>query len=197
MLCPSCTNKIIETLTFTESSIHTNHAYFSEYTNDIKALLSYIKFENNEFLAETVGDTLASLRFQEHPFFKTIDYWTSVPLHPQKLKKRGFNQATLLFEPFFKGTDVHYIDIVSRIKNTIPLFQMSKDERLNEIKESFCINEKYNKDDITNKTLVLCDDIYTTGTTINELKSVLEQLPFNEIKTITVTQVMDINAQIT
>lgn len=195
MLCPSCTNKIIDTLTFTESSIHPNHAYFSEYTNDIKALLSNIKFENNLFLAETVGDTLASLRFQEYPFFKTIDYWTSVPLHPQKLKKRGFNQATLLFEPFFKDTDIHYIDIVSRIKNTIPLFQMSKDERLNEIKESFCINEKYNKDDITNKTLVLCDDIYTTGTTINELKSVLEHLPFKEIKTITVTQVMDINAQ--
>lgn len=190
-LCVTCVESLRSSLRLAMSSSIASYAYFSAYSDDIRDILSSIKFEGNEFLAERVGEILVSLPCLDHRFFQSIDYWMAVPLHPKKFKKRGFNQVNKIFNLLFEQKSIPHLDIVYRSKDTHPLFGMSRDQRLSEIEKSFCLNQNYNLDEFNQKTILICDDIYTTGTTINEIKAILEPCSFKEIKMLSLAYVMD------
>lgn len=97
-----------------------------------------------------------------------IDLITCVPIHSNKLKKRGFNQAALLAKHIasefnFKANP----SILLKHKETTSQSGLTKNERLENIKGSVKINQKYNNE-IFRKNVLLIDDVITTGATINE-----------------------------
>lgn len=108
-------------------------------------------------------------------FGKTILSWNAdvlvpVPLHSARLRKRGYNQAQVLAKELsvLSGIKVDE-NILTRVKNTKPQKELSDKERNNNIESAFQIrinDLKYNK-------VILVDDIYTTGATINESAKVL------------------------
>ncbi|MBR1930614.1 MAG: ComF family protein [Lachnospiraceae bacterium] len=96
-----------------------------------------------------------------------------IPLHPRRMRKRGYNQAALLARAVGGriGVPVRE-DLVFRIKNTTPLKQQNPAERQNNLKKAFII--KQNDVKLELKSTILIDDIYTTGSTVDEVAGLLK-----------------------
>ncbi len=94
----------------------------------------------------------------------------AVPLHPKRQKKRGYNQAALLGKELSKALKVPFYEgLVERVKNTLPLKELNAAERQNNLKKAF----KMCRNDVKLKTVIIVDDIYTTGQTVEEIAKVL------------------------
>ena len=93
-----------------------------------------------------------------------------VPLHRTRLRKRGYNQAQVLARFLEKESGIMVDDTtLVRIKNTKPQKELSDKERNSNIESAFQIRSN----DLKYKKVILVDDIYTTGATINECAKVL------------------------
>lgn len=107
------------------------------------------------------------------------DYILFVPLHKKRLKKRGFNQAEKIANKLGDLLDIPILDCISRVKNTKKLYKLNKEDREIELKNGFKIKENINL--IENKNVILIDDIFTTGSTANEISKVLKMNSVNSI----------------
>jgi ComF family protein len=102
----------------------------------------------------------------------------AVPLHPKRFRKRGYNQAELLAKELSARMEVpFYKDIVRRTKNTAPLKLLNASERQNNLKKAF----KIGRNDVKWKSVIIVDDIYTTGSTIDACASVLLEIGIQKI----------------
>lgn len=104
-----------------------------------------------------------------------------VPLHPSKFKRRGFNQSYLLAQSFSRiAENVTVSPLLKRIKNTQSQTHLSKIERKSNVKKAFAFFSK----SAINRGLkyIIIDDVFTTGSTLNECAKVLRKHGINNIK---------------
>lgn len=95
-----------------------------------------------------------------------------VPLHRQRYRKRGYNQAELLAEEIGKRMNIPVCsNLVKRVKNTIPQKELDLPDRQNNLKKAF----KICRNDVKLNTIIIIDDIYTTGSTIDELSALFRR----------------------
>lgn len=93
------------------------------------------------------------------------DALVPIPLHKRRRAERGYNQAQLLAEALGERLAVPVrTDLLARERNTTPLKCQNYEERQNNLKKAF----KIVQNDVKLKTIILVDDIYTTGSTIDE-----------------------------
>jgi ComF family protein len=110
------------------------------------------------------------------------DALVPIPLHKMRLRKRGYNQAQLLARAVSGYTGIPVNDkLLVRVKNTRPLKMLNPSERQNNLKKAFNIS----KNDVKLNTIIIVDDIYTTGSTIDEAASVLMDAGIRNIYFIT------------
>lgn len=148
---------------------------WGEYGGSLKRAIAALKYENHPQLAKPLGRWLgeAWLDFVEF----SLDNITVVPipLHPHKLKARGFNQAELLAEGFCEVAGLPlFRQGLERIKETKPLFGLSAKEREQELKAALVLGQDLRRGRFSGQVLLL-DDIYTTGKTTNAATKVLKQ----------------------
>lgn len=112
------------------------------------------------------------------------DMLIPVPIHISKLRQRGYNQAYVLCREISRLTNIPVNDkLIVRQKKTAPLKDLGLSERQNNLNRAF----KIGVDDVKLKTVIIVDDIYTTGSTIDEMsRTILERFPC-EIYFITLT----------
>lgn len=129
-----------------------------------KGRAEYALFYAREILKEK-GDWLKVIR---------PDAFIPVPIHKTKLKKRGYNQSELIAKELTKLTSIPtYSGLITRVKKTIPLKNLSPTERQNNLKRAFKVVDN----GVKLKTIVIIDDIYTTGSTIDEIsQSILSSM---------------------
>lgn len=105
-----------------------------------------------------------------------------VPLHSSRYKERGYNQSAVLGKALAKRLGVTFLDdIVVRQKKTVPQKQLSYTERQNNLKKAF----KLVKNDVKLNTVIIIDDIYTTGSTVDALAQVLSEGGIKHIYVVT------------
>lgn len=93
-----------------------------------------------------------------------------VPMYAGKRRRRGYNQAQLLTEALGKELGIPvYPDLVIRNRNTKPLKELNPEERVNNLKKAFNLRQN----GVKLKTIILIDDIYTTGSTMDQISAVL------------------------
>lgn len=110
-----------------------------------------------------------------------------IPLHEDKLKTRGFNQAELIANGFCQVTGYPLQrKLLMRIKNTEAMFGLNPQQRQKNISQAFCLGKDYTKINKYNKILII-DDIYTTGITVNEAIQVLNKVKLKTIGVATVS----------
>ena len=97
------------------------------------------------------------------------DFIVPVPMYLKKERERGYNQAKTLGHALSKATGIPYINCLKRVKSTIPLKLLSPEQRKKNIKGAFILG----KADIKYKRILLVDDIYTTGATVDECTRIL------------------------
>jgi len=102
-----------------------------------------------------------------------IDLIIPVPLHTSRLRHRGFNQALLLSQWLCEKHRVPVsFDDLLRVKPTRPQVELSGAERIANVENAFILR---NKGYMTGKKVLLVDDVFTTGATLNECASVLKK----------------------
>jgi len=102
-----------------------------------------------------------------------------VPLEKRKLKWRGFNQAEEISKELSSFLRIPLIpDCLTKIRETTPQVKLTKEERKENIKEVFSVKNNHL---IKNKKILLVDDVYTTGATMEETAKVLKMAGAKEI----------------
>ena len=107
-----------------------------------------------------------------------------VPIHKNKYKKRGYNQATLLSSRLALTLNLpHYPDMLIRSVDTLPQKQFNPQARLNNLKKAFCFNSHYDKllSQSTPFSVLLVDDIYTSGATMEACTRILLEAGISEV----------------
>jgi ComF family protein len=142
------------------------------YKEKARDLILKFKYSGKMFLAKDFGAQMAD-KFKQLPFYDKIDCIVPVPLNIVRRIKRGYNQAELLSREISKLTQKPVIRrSLYRKKMTKPQFKLSKEERIKNIKGSFFVK---NKERIRNKTILLIDDIITTGATVSACAAALKK----------------------
>jgi ComF family protein len=101
----------------------------------------------------------------------SLDLLIPVPLHARRLRERGFNQALLLVKELSRRTGIPYRKtILQKEKPTVPQVNLSGPEREKGVRGTFHVVEKK---ELEGKSVLLIDDVYTTGATVNECSKVL------------------------
>jgi len=122
--------------------------------------------------------------------FSLPDLVTSVPLHKHRQAERGFNQAELIGQEFAKLIHKPYFNLLKR-KQEVPHQAgiENKEERKNNVKNIFDIDWPTNWSQNINKqtsSLMIVDDVTTTGATLNECARILKKNGFQHITGLTV-----------
>ena len=149
---------------------------FGVYDRTLMALIHRFKYGGAIQLAAPFGDLL---------FYTLISCWKTdrfdmvlpVPLHAQRMRRRGFNQAYLMirqWDRYKKVLSVPYEriarDVLLRIRKTDPQTGLGRQKRVANMKNAFQLNPAA---DVTDLRILLIDDVYTTGATVNECARVL------------------------
>ena len=105
-----------------------------------------------------------------------------IPLHRKRRNQRGYNQAELLANAVGRQLNLPVYDkMLLRVKNTAPLKKQNPLERQNNLKKAFIIGQN----DVKLDTIILVDDIYTTGSTVDEAAAVLQKHGIRKVYVIT------------
>lgn len=141
------------------------------------------KYSNRQEYADFFAHSILDVLGDELKNWQA-DAIVPVPLHKSRLKKRGYNQAELIGKKLSKITHIPLKNqLIIREKNTIPQKTLDYASRINNLKKAFKIVEN----DVKLSTIVIIDDIYTTGSTIDAVSLELrEHTSINKIYFITV-----------
>lgn len=151
-----------------------------EYTNDAKRLVLAIKYANAKYLAKYFA------KYMYETFLNwgvVVDLIIPVPLSEKRQKSRGYNQSELLAEEFsnFSGIEVCSEKVV-RIDSGKTQQHSTRKERFDNMKGVFKLNDKTS---LEGKNILIIDDVYTTGATVNELSKTLRKLKPDKIYVLT------------
>jgi ComF family protein len=138
-------------------------AWYFHKNSALQALLFQLKYKSNEDVGLFIGKQMGALLAASERF-ATIDAIVPVPLHPQALSKRGFNQAALICEGISQVWHKPVLrSAITRTKHTNTQTKQSRAVRWENMENAFSIKEHTS---ITGKHLLLIDDVITTGATI-------------------------------
>ena len=99
------------------------------------------------------------------------DLMIPVPISKKKLISRGYNQADLMASHISRLTGIPVSDtIITRITDTLPMKELSRTERMKNLKGAFKIGDV----DVKCRNVLIVDDIYTTGSTIDAMAALLK-----------------------
>lgn len=122
--------------------------------------------EYADFFGEQIADYLGNYIREVHP-----DGFVPIPLHRRRRARRGYNQAGLLAKAVGQRMGIPvYEHLLVRVRDTVPQKKLNRPERQNNLKKAFIMPEN----DVKLKTILVFDDIYTTGATIDEAARALK-----------------------
>ncbi len=143
------------------------------YDGILRTAVHLLKYEGKIQLARPMGRLLFPL-FRQLMDQRPVDRILPVPLHTSRLRKRGFNQADLLIREWKQllareEPDKEFPPIrrgwLKRVRKTPPQTGMGKEERRKNIRGAFQVEPRAN---VKGKWILLVDDVYTTGATLDE-----------------------------
>jgi len=145
------------------------------YKTPVDHLIKQLKFNHSIIPADLFGKLMAKAIAQQN--ITLPDALIPIPLHSNRIRERGFNQAIEIARPLAKAFKIPLINNrVIRSKHTRPQTDCSAKERSNNLKNSFnCITP------LPYQRVAIIDDVISTGTTINEVAKILKQQGVKEV----------------
>ena len=134
------------------------------YSKNLQKLIRGLKYHNQRDLAYYLAKFMYEYwsEITDNRIFEVVP----VPIYPKREKQRKYNHMTLVAEEFCKLTGYTLnTNLITRIKNTKPQYNLKKHERVQNLAGAF----KVCKENYQGKTLLLLDDICTTGATFEEM----------------------------
>jgi len=146
------------------------------YEKPLTTLIHYFKYKNTLFLHKEFVLLIAKFIKKYNLDIQQFDMITPIPLFHARFRERGYNQAELLASSIAKHYNLPLNKkCISRIKNTKTQTLLGQKERWTNTNKAFRINNsKFQKDKIKNKSILLIDDLLTTGATASACAQVLK-----------------------
>lgn len=169
-ICCSCGYEKTNCFCDSEINPHLSHitaVYY--YSGAIREKIHAMKFRGRLSFTSAFAKDMAKRVRQVYPEAE-FDLVCSVPMTRADEKKRGYNQTRLLAKELAYNLSVPFSDCLIKIRSTDKQHTLTGQERLNNLKGSFSVS---NLDEIRDKTVLLCDDIKTTGATLSECEKAL------------------------
>ncbi|HEY7994341.1 MAG TPA: ComF family protein [Candidatus Eremiobacteraceae bacterium] len=136
------------------------------YEGALRAAMLSLKFRGARGVGATLGRWIAQRVFW--PFEVVIP----VPLHVQRLRERGYNQAALIARAVATASRTRYVaDALARRRATVPQSSLGVSERRANVKEAFGAGQKIGA--VAGRRILIVDDVVTTGATVAECSNVL------------------------
>jgi len=193
-ICPACFEQMPlnrkRPLKFSSSAL-TDLIIASDYNHAlVKQAIHRYKYDFVKDLAEPLGRLMIKKLSSCSEISKKNVSLLPVPLHQKRLRWRGFNQAELLALEISQSLNIPMAnDILIRTKHNLPQVNIkSSQKRKENIKQAFQISPQLGTvpnplslSDIKNKTIILVDDVCTTGATLEECAQVLKPLQPKQI----------------
>ena len=152
-----------------------NIFWAGSYDETIKNTVWQLKYKKRAELASPLGIFLADKWMERQKSYEPVSFIAvPIPLHPAKRTERGFNQAELIAQTFSQRTNIEVaLDILRKVKETGSQAKTAnRADRLQNLKDAFAVNadvlKKYD-----GKTIILIDDVATTGATLIHASSAL------------------------
>lgn len=173
--CEKCGNPITDNNTGVCSVCKTTNYDFEkaisvfEYKNEVLQTIHKFKYHNGKYLYKPLTKFMLDYFATQNLF---ADCVTFVPMFNKKEKLRGYNQAKLLAEEFSRHTNIPLFDFCEKVVNNTSQTELDFKARRENVKDTFKFKTELKKE-IKNKTVLIIDDIFTTGATTNEICKVL------------------------
>jgi len=140
------------------------------YAGELRRAILLLKYGRQTWMGAHLGSFLAKTCPRLFPA-AVFDRVLPVPLHPRRLRERGFNQCTFLAKPLGRVLRIPVeLRAVSRSRYTPPQTALAPAERRRNLAEAFVVHRP---DLVRGKTLLMVDDVYTTGATLETLAAAL------------------------
>lgn len=157
------------------------------YQGPVAAAVKTFKYKGRMYGLETFA-ALTRQFYMYHPQPEP-DMILPVPLHPRRLRKRGFNQSLVLCRKLFSKSKTKINPLVLKRPHwTRPQTGLNGAERRRNVRNAFRVK---NPEQITNKRILLVDDVFTTGSTVNECARILLKSKADEVEVFTFARVAD------
>ena len=111
------------------------------------------------------------------PERKDIWFWSGIPTDPGRLRERGFDLPAMLFSKSAKGLGGIWTQVLCRTRKTLPMYGLSPEERMRNLQNCFAVTGN-----VRGKSIVLVDDIFTTGATFSNAAAVLKEAGAETVK---------------
>ncbi len=149
-------------------------------------LLKRFKYGNRDFLDRFLGRLLTAGYEIHHKLLRECDAIVPVPLHPLRRLFRGYNQAELLARVLSAHLGKPVIaHALRRTAYSRPQFHLNREERYENLKNVFSSNKHI---DLKNRTILLVDDICTTGATLSYCAAALRRAGAEKVFGLTVAR---------
>ena len=150
----------------------------ASFKQPLSSLIKALKYQHHSRAAKFLAQMLY---FHVNINYQTIDIITFIPIHPQKRKKRGYNQSQLLAQELSVWSQKPCLKLLTKTKNTKPQAQITdKNQRLKRLNNSFAISPFY-QNALFKQNILLIDDVITTGATSNSASQILKKNGVNSV----------------
>ena len=154
-------------------------------TGLVRELVHRFKYDRCLYLRQTLAawlaETLDDARITAHRF----DYLVPVPLHAARQRDREFNQASILAELIAERHGEVVLHALKRIRYTTTQTRLDREERMQNLRNAFRVQQARR---VADSHLILVDDVFTTGSTVDECARVLKKAGAASVRVITVAR---------
>ena len=161
---------------------HFDHIYIKFHFSELfQKLMHFFKYEGFLEIADYFSNSI--LESIEHKY----DVITCVPLHISKKRERGFNQSEILSSKVCNLMGIEQVIALERNRYTTSQTKLSRQKRKENMSDAFNIIT-----DVENKSVLIIDDVITTGSTLNECARVLKKAGAKRVDVLAMATPIDI-----
>lgn len=194
LTCPKCgATSATGSFCASHKKIYLNGLWYAlPYGNKVaRELIHILKYDGvveiSKILSEFITLILATHNLPPAWHTQPKEKWqiVPVPLHPRRLRDRGFNQAYLIAQNILEKNNLQINLLLKKSRATKPQAKLPNKKRYQNIKNSYAL---INPRDLSGQIFILLDDVYTSGATLNNCARVLKEHGATEVWALTVAK---------
>jgi len=158
---------------------------FGKYDGTLMAAIHLFKYRGKSAVGHALGKLMANHIYKDLNI-KNYTVIIPVPLHPKRLRERGFNQSLILARHLGRkyAIPVDFMTLKRR-KHTDPQILLKRNQRMSNVRGAFEVTVQ---DNIAGQRIILVDDVYTTGSTVQECCRTLIRHDAQDVAVITLAR---------
>lgn len=160
------------------------------YSGPIREAIHSFKYRGKTSLAASLASLLAEYSGHRDSglLLNEFDTIVPVPLHSVRRWRRGYNQSTLLAQELGSIAGISFVELLKRTRHTVPQVELEADERAQNVKNAFAMDERAWREYSRVENVLLLDDVATTGATLEECARVLKKRGVKNVGALTLAR---------